>query len=73
MKLAKLVPYFFIIHIGPNLRSNFGNHTHLECLSKIFGLSGGVMEILTLIGVQKCKFVANQKNEQILMPFLQAN
>ena len=68
MKLAELVRYFFIIHIRPNLRSNFGNHTHLErfknifCISEIFGSRGGGIEILTMIGVQTCKFLVKSEN-----------
>ena len=62
IKLAKLVRYFFIFHIRPNLRSNFGNHTRLErvkkilCISEIFGSRGGGIEILTMIGVQNANF-----------------
>ena len=68
LKLAKLVRYFFIIHIRPNLRSNFGNHRRLElfkkiiCISEIFGSRGGGIEILTMIGVQKCQFLAKSEN-----------
>ena len=68
MKLAKLLRYFFIIHIYPNLSSNFGNHPRLErfmkilCISEIFGLRGGGIEIMTMIGVQKCQFLAKSEN-----------
>ena len=68
MKLAKLVRYFFIIHIRPKLRSNFGSQTRVEhfkkilCLSKIFGSRGGGMEILAMMGVQKCQFLAKSEN-----------
>ena len=59
MKLAKLVRYFFLIHVRANLRSTIGNRIHLErfkkilCISEIFGSRGGGIEILTMIGVQK--------------------
>ena len=65
LKLAKLVRYFFIIHIRPNLRSNFCNHRCLEhfqrilCISKLFGSRGGGIEIFTMIGVQKYQFIAS--------------
>ena len=68
MKLAKLVCYFFIIHKCPNLRSNFGNHSRLErfkmilFISKIFGSRGKGMEILTIIGVQKCQILVKSEN-----------
>ena len=64
MKIALLVRYFFRIHIRSNLRYNFGNHTYLErfkkilCISEIFGSRGGDIEILTMIDVQKCQFLA---------------
>ena len=79
MKLAKLVLYFFIIHIRPNLGSNFGYHTHLErfkkilCISEFFGSRDGGLEILTLIGVQNANFKLNQKIEQMHLPIFQAN
>ena len=68
MKLAKLVCYFSVIYIRPNLRSNFGNHIQLErfkkiiCISEIFGSRGGGIQILTLIGVRKCQFLAKSEN-----------
>ena len=68
MKFTKLVLYFFIIHIRPNLQPKFGNHTHLEhfrkilCISKSFGARGGGKEILTMIGVQICQFLAKSDN-----------
>ena len=46
----------------------FGNHTHLErfkkilCISEIFGSRGGGIQILTLIGVRKCQFLAKSEN-----------
>ena len=68
MKIAKLVRYLFKIHIRPNLRSNFGNHTSLERFKKIlyilefFGSRDGGIEILTIIGVQKCQYLAQSEN-----------
>ena len=80
MKLAKLVRYIFIIHIRPNLRLKFGNHTHLEhfkkilCILEIFGSRGGGVEILTMIRVQKCQFLTiYQKFEQMHLPIVQGN
>ena len=69
MKFTNLVLYFF--HNSwwrPNLQPNFGNHTHLErfnkilCISKSFGSRGGGIEILTMIGVQICQFLAKSDN-----------
>ena len=54
--------------VHPNLRSSFCNHRRLErfqkilCISKLFGSRGGGIEILTLIGVQKCQFLAKSEN-----------
>ena len=68
MKLAKLVYYFFIIHIRPNLQSNFCIHRHLEhfqkilCISKLFGSRDEGIEILTMICVQIWQFLANLEN-----------
>ena len=67
-KLAKLVCYFFIIDIRPNHRSNFCNHRCLKrfkkifCISKVFGSWGWGIEILTMIGVQKCQFLAKSES-----------
>ena len=36
MKLEKLLRNFFIIHIRPNLRFNFSNHTRLERFRRFF-------------------------------------
>ena len=68
LKLENLVCYFCIIHIRPNLRSNFCNHRRLKrfqknlCISKLFGSRGGGIEILTMIGVQKRLFLAKSEN-----------
>ena len=68
VELAQLVCYLFIIHICPNLRSNFCIHRPLQhfqrilCISKRFGLRGEGLEILTMISVQKCHFLANLEN-----------
>ena len=32
------------------------------CMSEIFWSRGGVIEILTMIGVQKCQFLAKSEN-----------
>ena len=46
----------------------FCNHRRLErfkkiiCISEIFGSRGGGIEILTMIGVQKCQFLAKSEN-----------
>ena len=32
---------------------------------KVFGASGGVTEILTILGVQKCQYLAKSEIEQI--------
>ena len=52
----------------PNLRSNFCNHIRLDCfqriisISKLFGTRGGGIEILTIVGMQKCQFLAKSEN-----------
>ena len=68
LKLENLVCYFCIINIRPNLRSNFCNHRRLECFQKILRIStlfwsrvGGI-EILTMIGVQKCQFLVKSES-----------
>ena len=58
MKIAKL---FFKTHIRPNLRSNFGNHMILW-ISEFIGSRDGGIEILTMMGVQKCHFLAKSEN-----------
>ena len=61
---AKLAWYSLIFHIRPNLRSNFYYYRCLKrfkmnlCISKVFGSRGGATEILTVISVQKCQFLA---------------
>ena len=68
LKLAKLLWYLFIIHIRPNLRSNFwnqrryGRFQRILCISKLFGSRGEGIEILTIINVQKCQFLAKSRN-----------
>ena len=57
-EISKIITLFFNNSILPNLRSNFGNHTHLKrfkkilCISEFFGSRGGGIEVLTIIGVQ---------------------
>ena len=49
------ISIFFIIHIRPNLRSNFYNHKRLErfqrilCISRLCGSRVGCIEILTMM------------------------
>ena len=66
-EISKIYTLFIYIHIRPNLWSNFGNHTCLERFKKIlcissFGLRGGGVEIMTMIGVQNCQFLAKSEN-----------
>ena len=68
--LAKLTStlFFFIIHIRPNLRFNFCNHTRLKrlkkilCKSKLLRSRGGGIKMLTMVGVQICQFLAKSDN-----------
>ena len=68
VEISEIVCYFFIIHIRPNLRSNFSNHRRLERfqrilrISKLFGSRIGGIKILTMIGVQKCQFLGKKEN-----------
>ena len=69
LKLAKLACYFLIFNIRPNLRSNFCYcNRRLESFkmilrkSIVFGSRGGATEILTMISVQKCHFLAISEN-----------
>ena len=79
VKLAKLVCYFFIIHIRPNLRSSFCNHSPSErfqknlCLSKLFGSRGRGIDMLTTIYVKNANFKLNQNIELMFMSVVHAN
>ena len=64
LKLARLTCYLLNFHIRPNLRSNFCYYRRQECFKinlrilKVSGSWGGASEILTMISVQKCQFLA---------------
>ena len=68
LKVAKFVVFFFIINICPNLWSNLFYHRisdrfqKILCISKLFGSRGGGLEILTMISVQKCQFLAKSED-----------
>ena len=68
LKLAKLACYFLIFHIRPNFRSNFCYYRRLESfkmilrISIVFGSRGRATEMLTMISVQKCHFLAISEN-----------
>ena len=68
MIIANLLHYFFKNDIHPNLQSNIGNHIGIECFKKIlcisdiFGSRGGGIEILSMIDVKKCQFLAKSEN-----------
>ena len=72
---------FFITHIRPNLRFNFCKHSRLEhfqkilCISKLFGSRVVGIEILTMICMQKCQFLANLENwtNVLCLLFMQFN
>ena len=64
LKSSNLTCYFLIFYISSNLRSNFCYYSRLERfkmilrISNVFGSRGGATEILTMISVQKCQFLA---------------
>ena len=68
LKLAKLACCFLIFHIRPNLRSNFCYYRRLESfkmilrVSIVFGSRGRATEMMTMISVQKCHFLAISEN-----------
>ena len=67
-KISTCMLFFHTSHIRPNLTSNFCNHRCSEhfkkilCISKVFGSWSGGIEILTMIGVQKCQFLAESES-----------
>ena len=76
--MSKISMLFFIIHIRPNLRSNFGNQPRLERFKKIifilknFG-SRGEFGNIDNDRCAKMPIFSNQKTEQMHMPIVQAN